>query len=297
MRNSVKTSLLNPSQLTRVERLRLNSSRRFTSRMRGEHLAGRSGSSNEFSDYRDYVAGDDTRFVDWNVFARLRRPYMKLYREEDEMNVVLLIDASASMADEEKFDRARQLAACFGIMALFGGERLSAYCLRETGEPIAQWKPARGRGQAAKFAHFLEGLEPGGDAPLEHCIESALRYHRGRGMAIILSDFLTLGDLKQPFNRLFSQGLETMAVQILSARELAPELSGDARLVDCETDTTLDVSANAYLLELYHEHLAELQQTLSSLSKARGGRFLSLSSADSLERMLFDQVMRAGWIR
>ena len=281
--------------LQRLERMRLVSARRNTSRVRGEHLTGRSGSSNEFSDYRNYVAGDDTRFVDWNAFARLRRPYMKLYREEDEMSVVLLIDASKSMAEHDKFTRAQQLALAFAIMALYGGERLSAYAI--TGSGGAHWKPARGRGQIAKFAHFLETLNSDGEASIEACAETAMRYHSGRGLVIVLSDFLTQGDLKKMFNRLFSQGLEIMATQILSGVELNPELTGDARLVDCETSEVLDVSANSYLMQLYHEHLSDLRELLGSLAKSRGGRYLSFCADDRIEEMLFGQALRAGWLK
>ena len=91
------TGLLSNDVLHRLERTRINASRRFTNRTSGEHLSGKGGRSIEFSDYRDYVAGDDFRFVDWNAFARLHRPYLKLFHQEEEMNVVLLVDASSSM--------------------------------------------------------------------------------------------------------------------------------------------------------------------------------------------------------
>ena len=105
------TSLLENSTLARVERMRLTPLRRLTNRSRGEHLAGKGGTSTEFNDYRDYVAGDDMRYVDWNIFSRLNRPYLKLYRHEEEMHVVVLLDASSSMLFGSKFERARQLAA------------------------------------------------------------------------------------------------------------------------------------------------------------------------------------------
>src|SRR5262245_52238171 len=110
--------------LTRLERLRLNPTRRLTNRSRGEHLSGKGGTSTEFTDYRNYVAGDDVRFVDWNIFSRLHKPYMKLYRHEEELHVVILIDASTSMLFDGKFDLARKLAAAFGVMTLMNIERL-----------------------------------------------------------------------------------------------------------------------------------------------------------------------------
>ena len=105
------TSLLTNQELDRLGRLRLNATRRFTNRARGEHLAAKGGTSTEFCDFRDYSPGDDARFVDWNIFARINRPYLKQYHMEEEMHVVLLVDASTSMEFEGKLDLARRLAA------------------------------------------------------------------------------------------------------------------------------------------------------------------------------------------
>src|SRR6478735_5808724 len=118
------TDLMDNATLARVERMRLLPLRRQTNRSRGEHLAGKGGTSTEFNDYRDYSAGDDMRYVDWNIFSRLNRPYVKLYRHEEEMHVVVLVDASASMQFGDKFLRARQLAACFAIMGLMNIEKV-----------------------------------------------------------------------------------------------------------------------------------------------------------------------------
>src|SRR6186713_1515809 len=112
------TSLLSNRDLDRLARLRLNASRRFTNRARGEHLAAKGGTSTEFCDFRDYSHGDDVRFVDWNIFARINRPYLKQFHMEEEMHIALLIDASASMAFDGKLAMAQRLAAAFGILGL-----------------------------------------------------------------------------------------------------------------------------------------------------------------------------------
>jgi len=99
------TTLFDNKTLSMLERMRLNPTRRLTNRSRGEHLSGKGGTSTEFSDYRNYVPGDDVRYIDWNIFARLNRPYMKQYQHEEEMHVVLILDASSSMDYEDKFLR------------------------------------------------------------------------------------------------------------------------------------------------------------------------------------------------
>lgn len=111
------TRLFGNDVLSRLERLRIAALQRRTNRTRGEHLHGKGGSSTEFTDYRDYIAGDDVRYIDWNIFSRLNRPFLKLYKHEEEMHVVVLVDASASMQFEGKLDRAKQLAAAFGLMS------------------------------------------------------------------------------------------------------------------------------------------------------------------------------------
>jgi uncharacterized protein (DUF58 family) len=291
------TSLLSNETLARVERMRLRPNRRLTNRTRGEHAVGTGGASIDFSDYRDYVAGDDIRYVDWNIFARLQRPYLKLYAHEEELHVVVLLDASSSMIPEAKFDRVRQLAAAFSTMALLGTERLSVFAGSNSGGRPAMLTGCSGRPSVRTVFEFLEGLEPGGNSTIDESIAVALRLHRGRGIAIVLSDFLTTGDISRSFNLLNSAGLEIFAVQVLGPNEIAPDVTGDVRLVDSETGRTLDVSSARELLDIYHEHRSTQQAHLASQCRRRNGRFESVSSDETLEGVLFETLLRRGWIR
>ncbi len=291
------TSLLTNATLSRVERMRMLPMRRRTNRSRGEHLAGKGGTSTEFNDYRDYVAGDDMRYVDWNIFSRLNRPYVKQYRHEEEMHVVVLVDASASMQFGDKFQRAKQLAACFAVMGLMNIEKVSVFACQHAGQtPLILW-PCTGRISMKRVFKFLEDIPPGGDFPIEEAVESVLIQHRGRGIAVLLSDFLTFGAMERPMNMLFSAGLEVFAVQLLSGIELNPELTGDLRFVDSENGHTLDVSSVGDLLGFYHEHLNGLQDYLSTLCRQRSGRFICLDSSQAIDDILFDVLKRKGWVQ
>jgi len=290
------TTLLPNDAISRLERMRINASRRFTDRHRGEHLSRGRGSSTDFSDYRNYVPGDDVRFVDWNIFARLNRPFLKLYLEEEEMHVVILIDGSTSMLFEDKFERAKQLAAAFGIMGLLGRERVSVYCHGDEAAPPQRLAPTRGRARMTRLFAFVEGLEGGGGVPLERAIEDMLKHHKGRGVVVLLSDFLTFADLRRPFNRLFGRGLEIFGVQILGPSEIDPEVGGDVRLVDAENEMRLDVTAAGDLISIYQEHRLAYEHRLAGLCRRRGGRFLSVGSQASLNLTLFDLMRRNGWI-
>jgi len=288
------TGLFENRVLSRIELLRIHSARRFTNPHRGEHLAGRGGTSTEFSDYRDYTPGDDVRFVDWNAFARLNRPYIKLFELEEEMQVAILVDASASMLFEEKLLRAQQLAAAFGVMGLLGDERVSVTAFRQGG--LDRLAPCAGRANLLKLLTFCERIEGSGDAPLERGIEEFLNRHVGKGVAIVLSDFLTFGDVKRGFNRLFSAGLEIFGIQILAPSEIDPELSGDLRLVDSESESLLDITSAADLLGIYQEHREGFARELATLCRQRSGKFVAISSADALDAVLFGLLQRKGWI-
>jgi uncharacterized protein (DUF58 family) len=289
------TTLLTNRELDRLARLRLNASRRFTNRSRGEHLAAKGGTSTEFCDYRDYAPGDDVRFVDWNIFARIERPYLKQFHQEEEMHVALLVDASRSMMFEGKLELACKLAGAIGVLGLRGGEKVSAYALG-AGAATPRLAPTRGRASLGKLFAYLENITGGGDTPVEQGIEHFLRQHSGRGVAVVISDFLTAGDLRRAFNLIHSSGLETFAIQLLGPSEIDPELAGDLRLIDCETFGNLDISSAGDLLALYHEYRTAHQAQLSALCQQRNGKFLSISSGEPLEHVVFDVMRRKGWI-
>ncbi len=291
------TSLVSNSALSRAENLRLAPRFRKTNRMRGEHLAGRGGSSTEFEDFRDYSPGDDIRYVDWNIFARLHRPYLKLYRHEEEMHVVILLDASSSMKFGEKFDRARQAAALLAMMGLMNMEPVSIYALGSRNEATHQIRRLRGKSSFRKLFEFLENLPVGGDAEIDFTIDAALRQHSGRGVVICLSDFLTFGRIDQAISRLFGAGLEPWAIQILSSDEHNPELEQDVRFVDSETGETLDVTAGGDLLRIYEEYRLSLERELEQVCRQRGGRSLSFNTSQSVDNIVFDTLLRKGWVR
>ena len=294
--SSQLSSLFSNSTLNRIERMRLNPLRRLTNRSRGEHLAGKGGSSIDFADYRDYATGDDMRYVDWNIFARLRRPYIKQFLHEEELHVVIMVDASSSMLFDDKLLKARQLAAAFGIMGLLNVERVSVYGIHQRDGKPWMLPPGTGRTRIRALLQFLENLEGGGDVPVEQAIETMLRFHRGRGIAILLSDFLTFSNLSRSMNLLFSSGLEVWGLQILGDSEISPNLEGDLRFVDSETGETLDITNAGELLSLYHEHRVWQEETLHQQCRSRNGRFTSINSSMTLESVLFDVLCRQGWV-
>ena len=288
------TSLLTNRDLDRLARLRLNSSRRFTNRARGEHFASKGGTSTEFCDYRDYTPGDDVRFVDWNIFARIERPYLKQFHHEEELHVAIILDASSSMQFEDKFGLALKLATALGVVGLRGQEKVSATVVG--GARTHRLQPSSGRTSMRKLFGFLEGIESGGEHAFDRGIEAFLRRHHGRGVAILISDFLSAEDFQRSFNLLNGSGLEIFGVQILGPSEMAPELAGDLRFVDSETHAMLDISSAGDLLSLYHEYREGHAARLAELCRQRNGRFLTVNAAEPFETVMFDTLRRRGWV-
>lgn len=290
------TTLMSNQDLAFAERMRLSPIRKLTNKLRGEHLAGRGGSSITFSDYRDYVPGDDTRFVDWNIFARLRRPYLKLYAEEERALLLIIVDTSESMMFDGKIELALSLAAAFGVMGLRGEERVGVYV---SGGPAqgGTMKPVSGRGGMRQFFHFIENAPKGGSISFDAGVLEAIKRHRGKGMAVLLSDFLTFGDVAKPLNALFSIGLEPFAIQILAPEEYDPELVDDFRLVDSESHAALDVTAGGDILDIYREHRDHLAGELDDMCRNRSGRFVSITSDNTLKNVMSNVLLRGGWIK
>jgi len=213
------------------------------------------------------------------------------------MHVAVLLDASTSMRFDRKFDLARQLAAAFALMGLHGGERVSVFAGHHAAAAPDAIPGLTGRPARRRILDFLTTRVPDGDASIEHSMESMLRIHRGRGIAVILSDFLTFGNVSRPFRLLHSAGLEVWAVQILGTGELHPDLTDDVRFVDSETGLSLDISSARELLGLYQQHRQRLETHLAELCRGQNGRFVSLSSAQTLPSILFDMLLRQGWMR
>jgi hypothetical protein len=182
-------------------------------------------------------------------------------------------------------------------MGLLSGERVSAYAVQGSSDSRWMLPPGTGRTRMRQLLHFFEGVEGGGSIAVEQAIEQMLKFHRGRGIAVVLSDFLTFGSLTRPLNLLFSAGLEVWGLQILSESEIQPDVQGDLRFVDSETGETLDITNASELLHVYHDQRLALEASLDSLCRSRQGRFVSVSAGESFSAFLFDRMCRQGWVQ
>lgn len=298
--------LLSSALLRRLEQIQLLASRRARSSAKGERRSRARGQSVEFADYRNYVHGDDFRYLDWNLYGRLERLYLKLYEEERELPVRIFLDASESMTfgEPRKFDFARQLAAAIGYVALCGFDRVGIVPfpgLESRGEQLDNREAAarsglrsvRGRRSALQFFNSLQALTPGGAATLNDSLRRAASEIRQPGLAVVLSDFLDPAGYEPGLNALVARGFQVDVVQILSQEEISPTTFGDLRLVDSESGAIQEVTYGRYRAKAYQQMLNNFVQRLREFCQGRGLHFFTASSNSSLEDLLLKQLRKA----
>ena len=291
-------ALLSPELLRRLEQFQLLAARRAKSSAKGERRSKARGQSVEFADYRNTVAGDDLRYLDWNLYGRLDRLFLKLYEEERELPVRIFLDASESMTfgDPRKFDFARQVAAAIGYVALCGFDRVTIVPFPENAaESTARGALRQVRGRKSSLTYFqnLSTLTAGGTANLNEALRRGALEARQAGVAVVLSDFLDPAGYESGLTALVGRGFQVNAVQILSPDELSPATFGDLRLVDAETGAMQEVTFGKFRLHAYQQTVQNFCQRLKEFCSSRGVNFFSVSSATSLEQLLLKQLRQS----
>lgn len=307
--NRVPDSLLNARLLKQLEQLELRAGRRSRSAGRGERRSRARGHSVEFADHRSYVAGDDVRRLDWNLYGRLDRLFIKLYEEERELPVELFLDASASMTfgTPSKFDCARKLAAALGYVALCGFDRVTVRVFPEWsgdaddgGAPSASQRMIRstlrsvqGKKSAASFLEDLGRVRAGGAADFNESVRMEALKTKRAGLAIVLSDLLDARGYSAGLDALLGRGYQVHVVQVLAREELEPTTFGDLRLVDSETDGEQEVTFGRYRLKAYRQVVENYMQKLREYCRARGIGYFRVTSDASIESIVLKE-MREG---
>jgi uncharacterized protein (DUF58 family) len=301
--------LLTPELLRRLEQFQLLAARRAKSSAKGERRSRARGQSVEFADYRTYVHGDDFRYLDWNLYGRLERLFLKLYEEERELPVRIFLDASESMTfgEPRKFDFARQVAAAVGYVALSGFDRVSVIpfpALSANGQTNpatlttelaarGALRSVRGKKSAIEFFQNLSALTAGGPANLNEALRRGALEARQPGLAMVLSDFLDPAGYEAGLTALVGRGFQVDLVQILAPEELSPSTFGDLRLVDSETGAMQEVTFGRYRMKSYQQTVHNFIQRLREFCQSRGINFFTASSNTALEDLLLKQLRKA----
>lgn len=297
MSDTVDAPLLAPNFLRRLEGLELVSRKMLAGRMKGDRLSKRKGRGSEFADYRPYSVGDDLRFIDWNVYGRVDRLFLRLYREEEDLNVYLLVDTSRSMGfgTPTKFRYAKQVAAALGFVGLVNLDRVVIEGIG--GRQIVRSPQYRGRPSLWRLIKFLDDLAPADGADFNAAIRSATLRMTGQGVAVVVSDFLDKGGYEDGLRFLTARGLDTYCVQVLADEEVSPSVTGDLKLTDAEDGDEAEVTISAPLLKRYADTLAAFRGGLNGFCTKRGMSYLFTTSSVPFEKLVLGYLRSRGLLR
>jgi len=316
------TELLDPQFMARLDSLDVLSRKILQGKLQGERRSKRRGQSVEFADHRPYVAGDDLRFVDWNIYGRLNQLFLKLFLEEQDLTVHIVLDDSASMNDDRTISNkktnstsatqitksgfAKRLAAALGYVSLVNNNRvtLSSFSHEITG----QLAHMRGRNYLPQMAEFLlretpqeSPLSPDDPDILLAGFDGICRQlsagRTGTGIMIIISDFFFKQGYQSGLRRLIGGKYDIYTIQVLSLAELEPEFTGDLKLVDIEDSDTAEITISTALLKYYKRTLNSYCNELKDFCTSRGGVYVLARSNDSIESLVLKYLLKIGLLR
>lgn len=311
--------LFNETSLRKLQQLTLVTARVRAGALRGERRSLKRGAGLEFADFRDYVPGDDLRRVDWNVYARLDRPYVKLREEEEDLAVHILVDASQSMdwgeGAQHKFNYALHLTAGLGSIGLSTGDRISIVMLSEAKHlvPTAEIPrrfaarndttgvtsevSLRGQQYLLHLLKFLEAQQAAGTTDLEAATRRYLIKPRRPGLVILISDLLSPNGYQATVKLLQQRGHEVAIVHLMSPDEIDPPLAGDLNLIDVETGRAQEVSVDGGLRDAYRERVKAWRSEAQTFCRARGVRYLAVPTDRPWDEVVLYDMRKAGMVK
>ncbi|MBV8610526.1 MAG: DUF58 domain-containing protein [Singulisphaera sp.] len=289
--------LLDPEFLHKLEQLELVSRKIFVGRMKGERTSKRRGSSVEFADHRNYAVGDDLRHIDWNVYGRLDKLFLKLFLEEEDLHFYTLLDTSLSMdfGDPTKLHYGKQVAAALAFVGLVNHDRVVLDTFSTTLEP--GMPSVRGRSLMWRVVQFLEPLHAAGASDLTAAAKAFAVKHAGKGIVVVISDFLDKRGYADGLRYLLARNMDIYVVHVLCREEVEPELVGDLRLVDAEDEDVAEISVSAPLLKRYKDNLNAFIGGLKSWCTRRGITYIFTTNQDPFDKLILNYLRERGLVK
>jgi len=289
--------LLDPQFMRRLDNLDIVSRKMLAGVMQGERRSKRKGQSVEFADYRQYVAGDDLRFIDWNLYARLDKLFLRLFMEEEDLLVNIVLDCSASMdyGDPNKLAFGRKLVAALGYIGLTHYNRVSLYGF--SGGEFQSLRDQRGRRPLPRMLEFLRSLKPGGAGDLEAAGKRFALLQQRKGVVVVISDFFDKGELDAALRSFGDPRFDTYAIQVLAPQEVDPaqgQIVGDLRLRDLEDEDVAEVSVTPALIKRYQANLQAYCQHVRQQCTRRGVAYMISDSSVPFETLVLQYLRQRG---
>jgi len=271
--------------LARLQRLALTSKYPTDTLSAGNRKSQSNGSSVEFTDYREYSHGDDYRRLDWNAYGRFEKLYIKLFTEEREAPVTVLLDVSRSMdwGEPNKSISSRRLAAAIAYISLVNYDRVSLLCIDEGIQKILT--DIRGKNSFHRITDFLEDVRYGAGSSIQKAVEGC-PVKWSRGITVLISDLFTDGEFEELLKYLAYRRQTVHVCHILSPQETNPEVNEPVRLIDSETGRFVDITVTRGLLDSYHKTLNGFINGIERCCRKWGARYYQFSSDLSVEMMV-----------
>jgi uncharacterized protein (DUF58 family) len=289
--------LLDPTFLHKLEQLELVSRKIIVGRMKGERKSKRRGTSVEFAEHRNYTVGDDLRHIDWNVYGRLDKLFLKLFLEEEDLHVYTLLDTSLSMnfGTPTKLHYGKQVAAALAFIGLVNHDRviLDTFATKlDVGIPSV-----RGRSQMWRVIDYLEHLASSGESDLKTAARDFAIRHAGKGIVVVISDFLDKHGYEDALRYLLARKMDIFVIHLLSQEEVEPELVGDLRLVDVEDDDIAEITMSAPLLKRYKDNLNAFVGGLKEWCTRRGITYIFTTNQYPFEKLILNYLRERGLVK
>lgn len=288
----MQISFLNDEFFDRLDSLFINLRPDLTGYYGGRHLIKKYGQTIEFADYRKYEPGDDIRRIDWNLFARLKKYFLKLYTDERQMYVRIYVDCSASMGlYPKKAEYALGFAAALGYLAVRNNDKVSFDFLKN-GTSVDPFGLIVGKNSFFAAISELEKITFGGEANLAEIIPRIPDGGENDGLSVIISDFLNENRWQKAVDYLLYKKRQTLVCQILAREDLAPSFKGRLELVDCEGSgqgdaRNVNINISRPVLEHYRREIAAYIGELEQICASKGVAFMSVGTDSPIERAVF----------
>lgn len=288
--------MLSTEFLNKLDQFRIHSQMPVRGKYRGERRSQNRGTGLEFTDYRRYEPGDDLRYLDWNVYARLEKPFIKLFQIDEELSVSILIDKSQSMSfgEPSKLECAKQIAYALGYITLVNSDRLFLYTLSDH---LSLVLPSTyGKQQYTRIKKALTPIQQGGTTHLNECLTHLSVYQPKVGVVIILSDYLDTNGYTEGINTLLGRGYTVSLIHIQSSEEIELLPPGEWQLEDSETGETKEITINDETLQHFHTEMNIFRSTLQNFCTQKGIKYINLSTEMEIESVILDDLQYIGVI-
>lgn len=283
--------------LGQLEYLRIVSRRAFAGMQSALRRGLRSGPGLEFSEHRPYVLGDDFRYLDWAAYGRLDKLLLRLFQQDEDLSIVLLVDVSDSMLTgrPRKVDYARRLAAALAYIGLANLDRVRISLFAD-GE-MARMKTRRGRGQVFSVLDFLAAAPLGGPTHLRRAVDQLAQHVSDKGLVVVVSDLLDPAGFEDGLGRLHYAGHEVWVFLLESPEDAAPPWQGEVTLADAETGGQARLRVTPEAIARYQERRHAFLARLEKWTTERGIARLRTTTDVAIDELVLDVFRRGGFLK